>query len=96
MLFRSELSENVFNKHASSKEINAAISSLLSTTPPQIEVLTGERADGSNGRKPKLYALFINSQNPCEISEISEITTAATKKPKFANAKLAKLAKLAP
>ena len=93
---QTELSENVFNKHASSKEINAAISSLLSTTPPQIEVLTGERADGSNGRKPKLYALFINSQNPCEISEISEITTAATKKPKFAKCEISEISEISP
>lgn len=93
---QTELSENVFNKHASSKEINAAISSLLSTTPPQIEVLTGERADGSNGRKPKLYALFKNSQNPCEISEISEITTAATKKPKFAKCEISEISEISP
>ena len=47
------------------------ISSLLKgTNSPQIEVLTGERADGSNGRKPKLYALFIMIRKTLEISVI--------------------------
>jgi hypothetical protein len=67
---RTEISDSVFQRHVSSKALGNALDTLLTTTPPRIEVITGERKDSGNGKKPKYYRL-------CELSEFCEVTTAA-------------------
>lgn len=74
---RTELSIKVFKRHLSSTQLDDALNTLISSTPPQVEVIESERADGEHGRKKKSYRL-------CELCEFSEFTTAAMDTP-FAN-----------
>ena len=77
---RTELSSEVFKRHLDSKALDEALNTLITSTPPKIEVIEGNRSDGATGKKPKLYTLC----ELCELSELSELTTAARVTP-FAN-----------
>jgi hypothetical protein len=67
---RTELSNEVFNRHLDSKKLDEALNTLITSTPPKIEVIESNRPDGMTSKRTKFYML-------CELRELCEVTTAA-------------------
>ena len=67
---RTELSNEVFKRHLDSKALDEALNTLITSTPPKIEVIESNRPDGMTSKRTKFYML-------CELRELCEVTTAA-------------------
>ena len=67
---RTELSNEVFKRHLDSKKLDEALNTLITSTPPKIEVIESNRPDGMTSKRTKFYML-------CELRELCEVTTAA-------------------
>ncbi len=55
---RTELVNDCFNKKGSASAIDAALNSLMASTPPQIELIERPRANGKPGNATKVYRIF--------------------------------------
>lgn len=57
---RTEINNDCFSKRVSATKIDSALQSLMTATPPRIELIETERSDGKTGRRPKTYVLISN------------------------------------